>query len=219
MSYVVICGGITGVAAEGDAGAGQQLPQALQLIVGQGVHGVDDDGAHATPVPIPSPARGGRELAQAVIDDGDEECFSLAGASARGDDGVAAPLRLPPISGGGMGRETTDGFGLMLPELIEAPVSRGDARVEHAGGDQVVEGTADLERTSQGNKGLLPQELLLSHQLVELLAQCRVADREAGLDVAPVGVFDAVSGNEGLHKVAPQATSSQRIWGFIEFSA
>src|SRR5205807_5542395 len=49
-------GGRADPLAEGDAGPAEQVPEAVQLVVGEGVHGVDEDRRQARPsalVPLP----------------------------------------------------------------------------------------------------------------------------------------------------------------------
>jgi hypothetical protein len=72
--------------AEGDAGATEHVSQAVQLVVGEGVHRVDEDrrqaGAGAL-IPLP----------QQVIHDGVEECLRLSRRRAGCHKDVLAPLR------------------------------------------------------------------------------------------------------------------------------
>ena len=69
--------------AEGDPRAAEHVPQAVQLVVGQGVHRVDEDRRQALVdalVPLP----------QQVVDDRVEERFGLARARCRWRPGRAA---------------------------------------------------------------------------------------------------------------------------------
>ena len=60
---------VTGVAAEGHARVAQQTGQTLELVVGQGVHRIDEDRADAC-----------AGVAKTRIDDGDQKRLGLAGA-------------------------------------------------------------------------------------------------------------------------------------------
>ena len=172
--------GVARVAAERHAGAAELPAQADELVVREGVHRVDDDGADGS----------GRGAAEALVDDGDDEGFGLAGAGARGDEGVAWPLR---------GREAAHGLGLMPVEGVEAPRRLRRRLGEDALGDEIGEGCAAGVGAGEGDERVAPEEALVVDEVGEARFDRGTADREAGLDVAAVGLAKVLDGDEGLH--------------------
>lgn len=177
----LVVGCVPGVPAEGDARPRELHAQALELIVRQRVHRVQDHRAHAGRLPV----------AQAVVDDRDEERLGLARAGVRGHDRV---LRPSPER-----REPPDGADLVVVEVLEAPPACEDAFAENALGDELGQRRALLEGPRQRHERVLPEEVLLLDQPLEARPQLRPADRKTRLHVAPVGVLDVLGGEEGLH--------------------
>ena len=104
--------GLARVAAKSNGGVMGQVPaEALQLVVGQGVHGIEEQRPHAR---LSQQAR--LALAQQVIEDGDQESLGLATAGAGGHHHVAPCPPIPPQFLGGRGDSLLDGLILVQVE-------------------------------------------------------------------------------------------------------
>ena len=169
------------VDAERNAGAGQQAAQAHELVFGQRVHRIDDDGADAGRRPLIAQP-------QTLADDGVEEALGLAGTGAGGD-------QRGPARGDGAYR-----LFLVTAEMGDRgrnPLAQ--VRMEHPFGDQRLDRAAVAERTGQADVRPLEQRRAARpverQQLPHLPVQPRIGERvrrklvaqEAAHDVLGIG--------------------------------
>ncbi len=191
-------GGIAGVAAERDGGyGGQQLPQPLQLVVGQGVHRVEQQRPHA-----------GGEISGGMLagqrgQDRQQEALGLARSGTGGHHQIPARRRLAQRP---------------LLVQVERPVQRqrgtaqpGERRIEHPLADQLPEG-----RPSQVRRGDLQQRALGEQRARPDLRRQRPGDpriphRQQRTQIPPVGAGDERAGLEGIHdQIMAYAVDSTR---------
>jgi hypothetical protein len=191
--FVLLLRRLAHVHAEGDAAAGQQAAEPVELVLGQGVHRIDDHG---------DDARLGRGVGQveALADDGVEEALGLARA------GAGADQRRPP-------RVDRADRPLLVAVDVDDP-RRDDmahVRVEDALVDQLLDRGPFAKPARQADVGPVQErraaDLVDREQLPHLGVQPRVGERigrklvlqEAADDF--LGVDDRVDGHEGYRSV------------------
>ena len=168
----------------------RNLLELARLAVRQGVHRVDDDRLDALAAAAP----------QDVVDDRDDVGEALARAGAGRQDVVAALWRPcgSPLPGAGGSRSGTP-----LESSADLLRKIGRSRVEDALLDEVRQ-RARLERRVQLDQGLGPEHAVVE-ELVDVLADPRVADLDEAADVGRVVSDQSVADGEGIHSTTPVA--------------
>ena len=177
----VIGGRAPDVHAEGDPGPGEEAAEALELVRGQRVHGVDEERSYArrhTGIPEP----------EAVVEDRIEECLGLPGAGAGRDEAVPTSFHsLEDV--------------LLVREHPRVLGNAGDGGMECACFHQIVEEVALGVGAGEGDVGTLDELGLGPHpaeHLAGLGGEVGVGKRESGELVAEELVVDFVSEGDGI---------------------
>ena len=170
--------GVAGVAAEGDVGALQQHAEPLELVICQGVHRIEDHGSDASGMPLLF------ELAEDVVEDGQQEALSLARART-GDNRIVAP-------GGGL----SDGPHLMdVERAVRVEVLRlSTSQAQHALAEDLLVNQfrnslvlavrrCRLQERALGKVAGFPEDFL------QLALQVRVGEVDGCGDVLAIGVL------------------------------
>ncbi len=177
----------------------QELLELLGLAVGQGVHGIDDDGLD------PAPAA----RAQYMVDDGHEVGQALARAGPGGQHIVAPGPCLPDgvdlMAVEAHGKSTgITADGLAGPEDVRAPL------MEEPLGHQVIDPATRLEGGVEPDARLGPQRALVQAGLDPLTDAPVAKGHEAG-HISAVVVDQPVTQVEDVHRT-PLST---RRWGHL----
>gem|GEM_PF-5139442 len=177
--------GLAGVAAEGDVrAAGEQFPQPFELVVGERVHRVQQQRAHARPE-LAAPV-----LLLQLVEDGQQEALGLARPGAGGHHQVA--------SGAGLADR------LLLVQVEGAvqvdrgAAGRGEGGRQHAFGDQLARGGAGPVGRGGLQQRPLGQQRAAADLLLQGVGESAVAQRQQGAQVAAVAVTDQGADADGV---------------------
>ena len=164
-----------------DPGPGEEATEALELVRGQGVHGVDEDRSHARGL-------GGVPEPEAVVEDRVEEGLGLSGTGAGRDEAVTAGFH---------GLEDV----LLVREHPRMFGNAGDGGMECARFHQIVEKVPLGVGAGEGDVGALDELGLGPHpaeHLAGLGGEVGVGEREGGELVTEELVVDFVGEGDGI---------------------
>ena len=190
--------GLADVDPERHSRASQHPAQPHELVFGERVHRIDDDGVDAGRRPL-VPER------EAPADDGVEEAFCLAGPGAGGDEGRPT-----------LGNRADSAF-LVAVEMRDLPRDPlAQMRMKQPFGDQRSHRRALSEWPRQADVRPLEQWRLSSfvegEKLPHLRVQVRVGEGERGELVAQEAADDVLGVGDGVQGLGTRLTPSRRRW-------